>query len=155
MWQDWTWLNMTWQTWCYILEREKIVDKPSGMEHNLTKRWLDWIPNYPERICRDKTKIWHNYWQNINWGTSWCQNPSVKRLRQPVTHVLWIQYAKGWHIISQYERREGLQQQNMWKEEALLTARRETFSFWSFFSHEVCSKEICFCTIHFTNIKFS
>ena len=115
-------------------ERKKIVDIPNGIEHNLTKRWLDWIPNYPERIYRNKTKISHPYWQNINWGTSWCQNPSVKLLRQPVTHVIWIQYAKGWHIISQCERREGLQEQNMWKEEALLTARRGTSSFWSFFS---------------------
>ena len=136
-------------------ERKKIVDIPNGIEHNLTKRWLDWIPNYPERIYRNKTKISHPYWQNINWGTSWCQNPSVKLLRQPVTHVIWIQYAKGWHIISQCERREGLQEQNMWKEEALLTARRETSSFWSFFSHEECAKEICCCTIHFTNINFS
>ena len=136
-------------------ERKKIVDIPNGIEHNLTKRWLDWIPNYPERIYRNKTKISHPYWQNINWGTSWCQNPSVKLLRQPVTHVLWIQYAKGWHIISQCERREGLQEQNMWKEEALLTARRETSSFWSFFPHEACSKEICCCKIHFTDIKFS
>ena len=136
-------------------ERKKIVDIPNGIEHNLTKRWLDWIPNYPERIYRNKTKISHPYWQNINWGTSWCQNPSVKLLRQPVTHVIWIQYAKGWHIISQCERREGLQQQNMWEEEALLTARRETSSFWSFFSHEACAKEICCCTIHFSNTNFS
>ena len=99
----WTWLDKLDVTFW----REKIVDIPSGMEHNLTKRWLDWIPNYPERICRDKTKIWHHYWQNINWGTSWCQNPGVKCLRQPVTHVLWIKYMQKGDVsyLSMKEKR--------------------------------------------------